>query len=108
MKKAIRSIKLTETLTISQPNKYDGFWLYDKTRGMNLAMEAKTEQDAYVKAITYYQKRCVELEEENKKLYHSVNNFIETLLDNERKYTYDKLGSLFFQEIINKTQTNEK
>ena len=79
MKKAIRSIKLTETLTISQDK--DGFWLYDKTRGMNLAMEAKTEQDAYVKAITYYQKRCVELEEENKKLSHKINNLIEILLN---------------------------
>lgn len=78
--KAIRSIKLTDTLTISECK--DGYWLYDKTRSMNLAMRAKTEQDAYVKAITYYQKRCVEIEHEKKKIHDSVNNFIESLPDN--------------------------
>ena len=79
--KAIRSIKLTDTLTISECK--DGYWLYDKTRGMNLAMRAKTEQDAYVDAITYYQKRCAEIEHKKKKLYDSVNSFIESLSDND-------------------------
>jgi hypothetical protein len=79
--KVIRNIKLTDTLTISECK--DGYWLYDKTRGMNLAMRAKTEQDAYVDAITYYQKRCEEIEKKKKKLYDSVNNFIESLSDND-------------------------
>lgn len=82
--KPIRNIKLTDTLTISEFK--DGYWLYDKTRGMNLAMRAKTEQDAYVKAITYYQKRCKEIELKKKKLYDSVNNFIESLSDNDEVY----------------------
>jgi len=82
--KAIRSIKLTDTLTISECK--DGYWLYDKTRGMNLAMRAKTEQDAYVDAITYYQKRCAEIEHKKKKLYNSVNSFIESLSDNDEIY----------------------
>ena len=64
--KAIRSIKLNDTLAISECK--DGYWLYDKTRGMNLSMRAKTEQDAYVGAITYYQKRCAEIEQKKKKL----------------------------------------
>jgi hypothetical protein len=79
--KAIRSIKLTDTLTISECK--DGYWLYDKTRKMNLSMRAKTEQDAYVDTITYYQKRCTEIEQKKKKLYDSVNNFIESLSDND-------------------------
>jgi hypothetical protein len=79
--KVIRNIKLTDTLTISELK--DGYWLYDKTKGMNLSMRAKTEQDAYVDAITYYQKRCVEIGEKKKKLYDSVNNFIESLSDND-------------------------
>ena len=79
--KAIRIIKLTDTLTISEYK--NGYWLYDKTRGMNLSMRAKTEQDAYVDAITYYQKRCVEIEGKKKKLYDSVNNFIGSLSDND-------------------------
>ena len=82
--KAIRSIKLTDTLTISECK--DGYWLYDKTRGMNLAMRAETEQDSYVKAITYYQKRCEEIELKKKKLYDNVNNFIESLSDNDEVY----------------------
>lgn len=82
--KAIRSIKLTDTLTISECK--DGYWLYDKTRGMNLSMSAKTEQDAYVDAISYYQKRCAEIEHKKKKLYDSVNNFIKSLSDNDEVY----------------------
>ena len=82
--KVIRSIKLTDTLTISECK--DGYWLYDKTRGMNLAMKAKTEQDAYVKAITYYQKRCAEIELRNNKIYDNVNKFIESLSDDEEVY----------------------
>lgn len=39
MSKAINNIILTDTLTISECT--DGFWLYDKTRGMNLSMRAK-------------------------------------------------------------------
>jgi hypothetical protein len=90
MSKIIRSIKLTDTLTISEckgggVNK-NGYWLYDKTRGMNLAMRAKTEQDAYVDAITYYQKRCAEIEHKKKKLYDNVNSFIESLSDNDEIY----------------------
>jgi hypothetical protein len=82
--KAIRYIKLTETLSISE--RKDGYWLYDKTRGMNLSMRAKTEQDAYVDAITYYQKRCAEIEQKKKELYDNVNNFIESLSDNDEVY----------------------
>ena len=82
--KATRSIKLTDTLTISECK--DGYWLYDKTRGMNLAMRAKTEQGAYIDVITYYQKRCAEIEHKKKKLYDSVNSFIESLSDNDEIY----------------------
>lgn len=84
MQKAIKSTKLTDTLTISECN--DGFWLYDKTRGMNLSMRAKTEQQAYIDVITYYQKRCEEIEQKKKKLYDSVNSFISSLSDNEEVY----------------------
>lgn len=41
MGKHINSTKLTETLTLSECS--DGFWLYDKTRGMNLSMRAKND-----------------------------------------------------------------
>jgi len=38
--KSIRNIKLSDTLTISECK--DGYWIYDKTRGMNISMRAKT------------------------------------------------------------------
>ncbi len=82
--KVIKHIKLTDTLTISECK--DGYWLYDKTRGINLSMRAKTEKDDYGDAITYYKKRCAEIEQKKKKLYDSVNNFIESISDNNEIY----------------------
>ena len=81
MGKAIKHIKLTDSLTISERN--DGYWLYDYTRGMNLSMGAETQENAFVEALTYYQKRCAEVEQKKKKLYDRVNNLIESLSDND-------------------------
>lgn len=70
-----------ETITLSKGN--DGFWLYDYTRGMNLAMKAKTEQDAFISALMYYQKRLTEVETKHNKLQNRVDNFIEEFTDEE-------------------------
>ena len=77
MKKYISSIKLTETLTLTECK--DGFWLYDDTRGMNLSMRAKTPQDAYIECISYYQKRLMEMEHKYKTLSSTVESFVSTL-----------------------------
>lgn len=77
--KAIRNIKLTDNLTLSECK--DGYWLYDYTRGMNLSMRAKTQENAFVEAITYYQKRTKEVEYELNKLNKSVNMFINSVSD---------------------------
>ena len=45
----------------------DGFWLYDKNRGMNLAMRAPSERDALIGALEYYQARLNTVEAERKK-----------------------------------------
>lgn len=74
MGKHINSTKLTETLTLSECS--DGFWLYDKTRGMNLSMRAKTAQDAFVECISYYQKRLAEVESEHRELTAKVDAFV--------------------------------
>jgi hypothetical protein len=79
--KAISSTKLTDTLTISEY--HDGYWLYDSTRGMNLAMRAKTERDAFVEAITYYQKLIIETNKELKNLNNAIDVFISSVSDNE-------------------------
>lgn len=82
--KAIRTIKLTDTLSISECS--DGYWLYDKAQGQNIASRAKTEQDAYAEALTYYQKRYAEIKQKKQKLYDNVNDFIESLSDNDGVY----------------------
>ncbi len=74
MGKHINSTKLTETLTLSECS--DGFWLYDKTRGMNLSMRAKTPQDAFVECISYYQRRLNEVESEHRELAAKVDAFV--------------------------------
>ena len=54
-----RHLVIDATLLLSE--RHDGFWLYDKTRGMNLAMQKATERDAFVSALKYYQERLAEV-----------------------------------------------
>lgn len=77
--KPISSIDLTPTLSLSeypQTSGHRGFWLYDSTRGMNLSMRAKTPQDAFVEALTYYQERLKEVEQNYKELSEKVDAFV--------------------------------
>jgi hypothetical protein len=73
-------IKLSDTLTLCEytdpRNGHFGFWMYDKTRGMNLSMRAKTERDAFIEALTYYQKRLIHTEREFKSLQEKVDKFV--------------------------------
>lgn len=64
-------------------SRLDGFWLWDVTRGMNLAMKAKTEQLAFVEALTYYQKRLQKVETELSQLENKVSLFVNSILPNE-------------------------
>jgi len=66
-----------DTITLVQCK--DGFWLYDMTRRMNLAMKAKTEQEAFVNALMYYQKRLKEVEENFESLHSKVSSFVDTI-----------------------------
>jgi len=79
MAKYISSTKLSDTLTISKCN--DGFWLYDKTRGMNLSMRAETETSALVEALGYYQGRLTEVERVYNKLQSRVDAFVDQFAD---------------------------
>jgi hypothetical protein len=87
MSKAIRSVKLTDNLTMSECK--DGYWLHDYTRGMNLSMRAKTQEDAFVESLTYYQKRTKNVEEELRKLKQSVSDFVNSLSnEDDDEHTY--------------------
>ena len=74
MAKFIRNIFKTETLSLCECN--DGFYLYDYVVGMNIGMRAKTEQDAYIEALMYYQRTLQKVKAEYKDLNTKVENFV--------------------------------
>lgn len=83
MRPATKNTKLTDTLTLSEC--HDGFWLYDRTRGMNLSMRAKTPTDAFVKALTHYQRRLSEVETAHRELRGLVDAFVSNFTDDEEE-----------------------
>lgn len=70
--------KLSETLSLCEYKTGGslGFWLYDKTRGMNLSMRAKTETAAFIGALEYYQRRLFTAESELKSINEKVDIFV--------------------------------
>lgn len=76
--------QLTDTLELSEC--HDGFWLYDKTRGMNLSMRAKTSEAAFVEAITYYQRRLQEVESAYKSVKGHVDNFVALFSEDSEEF----------------------
>ena len=73
-------VDLSPTLGLSEytdpRNGSFGFWLYDETRGMNLAMRAKTEREALVRALHYYQGRLTGVEQRHADLRGKVDEFV--------------------------------
>ncbi len=82
MKPPISHIKLSETLGLSEC--HDGWWLFDNTRGMNLSMRAKTSTEAFVEALTYYQRRLMQVEQEHLSLSMKVDAFVGQFHDDEK------------------------
>ena len=80
MSKPDNYVKLSPTLGLAEytspKNGSFGFWLYDETRGMNLAMRAKTERDAFVEALHYYQGRLTGVEQRHADLRGKVDAFV--------------------------------
>lgn len=80
-------ITLSSTLSICEfqnpKNGKFGFWLYDNTRGLNLAMRATTERDAFAKALTYYQDLLTKVERDYATLSAKVNIFIDQFTEEE-------------------------
>ena len=76
----MKSELLIKTETIQLTEDKTGFWLYDETRGMNLAIKAKTERAAFLQALDYYQDRTAELERQLKTLKNAADAFIAAVL----------------------------
>lgn len=83
MSKVINYTVLSKSLSISQCT--DGFWLYDETRGMNLAMREKTAEAAYLQALEYYQERLKEVENNYQNLKEKVDNFVGQFVDDDEE-----------------------
>lgn len=80
--KAISTISFNDnTLHLSECK--NGFWLYDETRGMNLAMRAKTPEQAFTAALEYYQNRLKVVESAYKLLKSQVDNFVALVSDED-------------------------
>lgn len=74
MAKAIRTVFKIDTLSLVECT--DGYFLYDTVVGMNISMRAKTEQDACIEALLYYQRKLVKAKADYKILNDKVENFL--------------------------------
>jgi hypothetical protein len=64
----------------------EGYWLYDKTRGMNLAMRAETPTEAFVEALHYYQERLTLRELELALLQSKVDAFVSQFVEHDEGF----------------------
>lgn len=60
-----------------------GYWLYDHTRSMNLAIRSETEQSAFLQALEYYQKRLMDVEGKLNTLQSKVDKFVSQFADED-------------------------
>lgn len=77
---AISKERLSDTLHIAECHRTadhpQGYWLYDETRGMNLAMGSPTKEHALLKALQYYQERLKTIETCYSSLQKKVDDFV--------------------------------
>lgn len=81
MGKVVASFVVLPTLQLTEQT--DGYWLWDTTRQMNLAMRAETAEGALIEAIKYYQNRCANVERTLNKLTEHVNHFVESVKESD-------------------------
>lgn len=81
MAKVIASESLSNTIGLTQCA--DGWWLYDETRGMNLAMRAASRESALFKALEYYQNRLATVEAEHNALSQKVDAFVSQFIEDD-------------------------
>jgi hypothetical protein len=81
---------LSDTLSLSDC--HDGFWLYDDSRKMNLAMRANTREDALLDGLKYYQQRLATAEADKARLLALVYGVVDNLRDVELVHDPDPFG----------------
>jgi len=60
----------------TKPSGDFGWWLYDETFGMNLAMKAKSKEEALIEALQYYNERFKQERDALLSLRYKVNGFL--------------------------------
>lgn len=85
MTKVIRKVFKLDTLSLHECT--DGYYLYDYVIGMNISMRAKTEQEAYIEALLYYQRKLKETQTLHKEIKYKVENFF-------RQFDVDEYGDI--------------
>ncbi len=83
MSKSLRKVFKNDTLSLYECN--DGYYLYDYVLGMHISMRAKTEQDACIEALLYYQKKLTEVKTDYKILNDKVEGFLSQFYIDENK-----------------------
>jgi hypothetical protein len=81
MSKVIREVFRIDTLSLHECT--DGYYLYDYVIGMNISMRAKTEQDAYIESLLYYQRKLKEVKKDYKTLNDKVESFVSQFIEDE-------------------------
>jgi hypothetical protein len=81
MSKVIRKVFKVNTLSLHECN--DGYYLYDYVLGINISMRAKSEQEAYIEALLYYQKRLAQSKNEYNTLNDKVEKFVSQFIEEE-------------------------
>lgn len=74
MGKAIKNVFKTDTLVLTECT--DGYYLWDKVAGFNIAIHAKTEQEALIDGLKYYQTSHHKLKKDYKELNDKVESFL--------------------------------
>jgi hypothetical protein len=74
MGKAIRNVFKTDRLILTECT--DGYYLWDHVAGFNIAIHAKSEQQALIDGLNYYQSYHSKLKKEHKDLNDKVQNFL--------------------------------
>lgn len=85
-RKILEQIDISDTINLVHIDKGHGdagWWLWDETRGMNLAMKAKSEREAFSDALEYYQRRLKEVESAHKCLSSRVDAFVSQFTDDD-------------------------
>lgn len=74
MGKVIKNVFKTNTLTLTECT--NGYYLWDTVAGFNISIHAKSEQQALIDGLEYYQRYHSKLKKEHKELNDKVENFL--------------------------------